>query len=183
MKAEYVSHFLKTCCYAIFLRSACKKHGGCLCRVSTPLLTRSAVTSSPASQAPPALQWSPKMQHCSGQMAVTSCRWPIHLCPVDRTTARIGCSAVDLDQQLMVSTRIKLHAKKTCYTARPICVELSVTDLQQATQQLGPAWTLMRAGTPGCPEIPDWLADNVPDGEAVGIDPYLHTVRTPLVML
>lgn len=47
----------------------------------------------------------------------------------------------------------------------------------QASQQLGPAWTLMKVGTPGCPEIPDWLADNLPNSAAVGIDPYLHTVR------
>lgn len=46
----------------------------------------------------------------------------------------------------------------------------------QASQQLGPAWTLMRAGTPSCPEIPDWLAETLPQSAAVGIDPYLHTV-------
>ena len=51
----------------------------------------------------------------------------------------------------------------------------------QATQQLGAAWTLMRAGTPGCPEIPDWLAQNLPDDARVGIDPLLHTVRAPCV--
>ena len=51
---------------------------------------------------------------------------------------------------------------------------------EQATQQLGPAWTLMRAGTPGCPEIPDWLAQNLPESARVGIDPYLHTVQCPL---
>ena len=36
----------------------------------------------------------------------------------------------------------------------------------------------MRAGTPGCPEIPDWLAENLQDDARVGIDPLLHTVRT-----
>lgn len=56
-----------------------------------------------------------------------------------------------------------------------------VTDVvwQQASQQLGPAWTLMRAGTPGCPEIPEWLADNLQADDAVGIDPFLHTVCCP----
>jgi Xaa-Pro aminopeptidase len=34
----------------------------------------------------------------------------------------------------------------------------------------------MRAGTPGCPEIQDWLADSLPELTAIGIDPYLHTV-------
>lgn len=48
----------------------------------------------------------------------------------------------------------------------------------QATQQLGPAWTLMRVGTTGCPEIPDWLAENLPDDARIGIDPLLHTVRS-----
>lgn len=62
------------------------------------------------------------------------------------------------------------------------CLVLAAWDQQhlvpaQATQQLSPAWTLMRGGTPGCPEIPDWLATNLPDAARVGIDPYLHTVR------
>lgn len=48
---------------------------------------------------------------------------------------------------------------------------------RQASQQLGPAWTLMRGGTPGCPAIPEWLAGNVPEGGRVGIDPFVHTVR------
>lgn len=43
-------------------------------------------------------------------------------------------------------------------------------------QELGPEWTLMKAGTPGCPDMEDWLADNLPDGGRVGIDPYVHTV-------
>ncbi len=47
----------------------------------------------------------------------------------------------------------------------------------QASQQLGPAWTLMRGGSPGCPDIPDWLAGAVPEGGRVGIDPFVHTVR------
>ena len=34
----------------------------------------------------------------------------------------------------------------------------------------------MRGGTPGCPEIPDWLAENVRENGEVGIDAYLHTV-------
>ena len=46
----------------------------------------------------------------------------------------------------------------------------------QAGEQLGPDWTLMKAGTEGCPEIPQWLAGNVPEPGPVGIDPYLHTV-------
>ena len=46
----------------------------------------------------------------------------------------------------------------------------------QAGEQLGPDWTLMKAGTEGCPEIPQWLAGNVAEPGRVGIDPYLHTV-------
>ncbi|KAA6418050.1 MAG: putative Xaa-Pro aminopeptidase P-like [Trebouxia sp. A1-2] len=46
----------------------------------------------------------------------------------------------------------------------------------QAEQQLGPGWTLMRAGTTKCPEIQDWLASSLPHGSRVGIDPFLHTV-------
>ncbi|KAL3145608.1 hypothetical protein ABBQ32_003156 [Trebouxia sp. C0010 RCD-2024] len=47
----------------------------------------------------------------------------------------------------------------------------------QAEQQLGPGWTLMRGGTPKCPEIQDWLASTLPEGARVGIDPFLHTVN------
>ena len=46
----------------------------------------------------------------------------------------------------------------------------------QAGEQLGPDWTLMKAGTEGCPEIPQWLASNLAEPGRVGIDPYLHTV-------
>ena len=46
----------------------------------------------------------------------------------------------------------------------------------QAGEQLGSDWTLMKAGTEGCLEIPQWLAGNVPEPGRVGIDPYLHTV-------
>ncbi|KAK9789963.1 hypothetical protein WJX73_006444 [Symbiochloris irregularis] len=46
----------------------------------------------------------------------------------------------------------------------------------QAEKQLPKGWTLMRAGTPTCPEISDWLASNLPEGSVVGIDPLLHTV-------
>lgn len=52
----------------------------------------------------------------------------------------------------------------------------------QAEKQLGPDWTLMRAGTPGCPDIADWLAEHVAEGGRVGVDPFLHTVR-PLPIL
>jgi hypothetical protein len=46
----------------------------------------------------------------------------------------------------------------------------------QATEQLTKDWTLMRMGTDGVPEIPDWLAKNVPEGSAVGIDALVHTI-------
>jgi len=46
----------------------------------------------------------------------------------------------------------------------------------QATQELSKQWTLMRAGTPGCPDLEDWLASNLPAGGRVGIDPLVHTV-------
>ena len=50
----------------------------------------------------------------------------------------------------------------------------------QAEKELPKGWTLMRAGTPTCPEIPDWLASNLPQGSVVGIDPLLHTVSSVL---
>ncbi|PNH10857.1 putative Xaa-Pro aminopeptidase P [Tetrabaena socialis] len=48
----------------------------------------------------------------------------------------------------------------------------------QANTELGPEWTLMKAGTPGCPDLEDWLALNLPDGARVGIDPWVHTVNS-----
>ena len=46
----------------------------------------------------------------------------------------------------------------------------------QASTELGPEWTLMKAGTPGCPDFEDWLAEKVPLGGKVAIDPFVHTV-------
>jgi Xaa-Pro aminopeptidase len=45
----------------------------------------------------------------------------------------------------------------------------------QAEAQLGPGWTLMRAGTPGVAEPGDWLAGAVGAGGRVGVDPWCHT--------
>lgn len=48
----------------------------------------------------------------------------------------------------------------------------------QAAEQLGPSWSLMRAGTPGCPDIEDWLASSLPEGARVGIDADCHTIES-----
>lgn len=48
----------------------------------------------------------------------------------------------------------------------------------QAEQELTRSWTLMRAGTPTCPDIERWLADNLPRGSRVGIDPLCHTIAS-----
>nr|ATB19836.1 metallopeptidase M24 family protein [Juniperus oxycedrus] len=45
----------------------------------------------------------------------------------------------------------------------------------QAENQLGPDWTLMRAGTPGVPTISEWLTDVLSPGSKVGIDPFLFS--------
>ena len=47
----------------------------------------------------------------------------------------------------------------------------------QAEQQLGPEWTLMKAGTPKVPEIHEWLIATVREEGRVGIDPSLHTIE------
>eukprot|EP00879_Flechtneria_rotunda_P015989 GHRR01016722.1.p1 GENE.GHRR01016722.1~~GHRR01016722.1.p1 ORF type:complete len:698 (+),score=235.84 GHRR01016722.1:303-2396(+) len=46
----------------------------------------------------------------------------------------------------------------------------------QAEAELGPGWTLMRGGTGTCPELNDWLSDNLPEGSRIGFDPFCHTV-------
>ncbi|EOD33115.1 hypothetical protein EMIHUDRAFT_63427 [Emiliania huxleyi CCMP1516] len=46
----------------------------------------------------------------------------------------------------------------------------------QAEQELSPEWTLMRAGQPGVPSLESWLASNLPDASAVGIDASVHSV-------
>lgn len=48
----------------------------------------------------------------------------------------------------------------------------------QAANELSKDWTLMKAGTPGCPDMEDWLAANLPEGGRVGIDPFCHTIDT-----
>ncbi|CAI5464864.1 unnamed protein product [Closterium sp. Yama58-4] len=45
----------------------------------------------------------------------------------------------------------------------------------QAEQQLPPAWDLMRAGMPGVPSVADWLAEALPAGSRVGVDPFVHS--------
>lgn len=47
----------------------------------------------------------------------------------------------------------------------------------QGEQQLTKAWTLMRAGSPGVPDIDTWLADELPEGAKVGVDPLVHTIK------
>lgn len=46
----------------------------------------------------------------------------------------------------------------------------------QGEKQLGEGWTLMRGGSPGVPELPAWLAENLPEGAKVGVDPFVHTL-------
>jgi Xaa-Pro aminopeptidase len=43
----------------------------------------------------------------------------------------------------------------------------------QAEGQLGPEWTLMRAGTPGVPSVNEWLKETLPQGARIGIDPVI----------
>ncbi|KAL2612171.1 hypothetical protein R1flu_023863 [Riccia fluitans] len=45
----------------------------------------------------------------------------------------------------------------------------------QAENQLGPEWTLMRAGTAGVPPMSEWCRDSLPEGSRIGIDPYLFS--------
>jgi len=45
----------------------------------------------------------------------------------------------------------------------------------QAEAELGPEWTLMRAGSGICPDFAEWLADALPAGARVGLDPWCHT--------
>jgi len=45
----------------------------------------------------------------------------------------------------------------------------------QASLELSPAWTLMRSGDPGVPELNDWLLANMPDNSVVGVDGFLMT--------
>ena len=53
----------------------------------------------------------------------------------------------------------------------------------QASTELGPDWTLMKHGTDGCPEIHEWLADNLPEDAAVGVDPFNHTIASGRTLL
>ncbi|KAF6166596.1 hypothetical protein GIB67_005458 [Kingdonia uniflora] len=46
----------------------------------------------------------------------------------------------------------------------------------QATQQLSDRWKLMRIGED--PSVESWIADNLPDGATVGVDPWCVSVET-----
>lgn len=48
----------------------------------------------------------------------------------------------------------------------------------QAEEELSEEWTLMRQGEKGVPAPRDWIANSVPAGSRVAIDPYVHTVRS-----
>jgi Xaa-Pro aminopeptidase len=48
----------------------------------------------------------------------------------------------------------------------------------QGEQQLAQGWTLMRGGSPGVPDVGEWLADVLPVGAKVGVDPFVHTVAS-----
>ena len=47
----------------------------------------------------------------------------------------------------------------------------------QAEEELGPEWTLMRDGQPGVPKLAAYLASELPEGAALGIDPFLHSLK------
>jgi hypothetical protein len=54
----------------------------------------------------------------------------------------------------------------------------------QAEGQLGPEWTLMRAGTPGVPSVNEWLKETLPQGARIGIDPVIvNTCMFPILLI
>lgn len=48
---------------------------------------------------------------------------------------------------------------------------------QQALKQLDKNWCLMKDGLPMTPSVGSWLAENIPKGSAVGVDPKLLSYR------
>lgn len=52
----------------------------------------------------------------------------------------------------------------------------------QATQELTEDWVLMKGGQPGVPEPKQWLADNLKDGDAVGVDANVHSLSEARTM-
>lgn len=47
----------------------------------------------------------------------------------------------------------------------------------QAEMELSDAWTLMKAAQPGVPDLGTWLADAMPEGSVVGLDPLVHSAK------
>ncbi|CAM9782148.1 unnamed protein product, partial [Chrysoparadoxa australica] len=45
----------------------------------------------------------------------------------------------------------------------------------QAEAELGPEWSLMKAGMPDTPKMSDWLTDHIKPGSAVSLDPFVHS--------
>lgn len=52
----------------------------------------------------------------------------------------------------------------------------------QASQELTPSWTLMKAGMPNVPDTLEWIRNNLVRGQKVGIDPWLATAASSLAM-
>ncbi|XP_054726710.1 xaa-Pro aminopeptidase ApepP [Anastrepha obliqua] len=48
---------------------------------------------------------------------------------------------------------------------------------EQAEKQIGAEWELMRDGLPATPSIGKWIANNIPKGSDVGVDPKLLSYR------
>lgn len=48
---------------------------------------------------------------------------------------------------------------------------------QQALKQFDANWSLMKDGLPSTPSVGSWLANNIPKGSAVGVDPKLFSYR------
>lgn len=46
----------------------------------------------------------------------------------------------------------------------------------QAENELDSNWSLMKAGLPDTPSIHEFVADSLPKGSAVGVDPFLHSI-------
>jgi Xaa-Pro aminopeptidase len=52
----------------------------------------------------------------------------------------------------------------------------------QASQELTPAWTLMKAGMPNVPDTLEWIKNNLVRGQRVGVDPWLATAASSIAM-
>jgi Xaa-Pro aminopeptidase len=142
---------------------------------SAPRAQATSTMDSPA--APPATAVDPKLVRLRKLMAAADGGQPIHAFIIPSEDPHMSEYAPECDARRAYISGFDGSAGTAVVTTDVAALWTDGRYFLQAEEQLGPDWTLMKAGTPECPEISEWLAMQLPEGARVGIDPYLHTIE------